>query len=235
MGNIGRGGTPVAVTERVHPDNRRLAERAAKALRLDIAGIDMLIPDIARSWREAGGVICEINGQPNIGLVGSPHLYELFLRRLVTGDGRIPIVVIAGGESAASVSEIVTEVFEKRDLRVGRFEGGRATVAGEWIGDDWDSAFAAGEALIADTGVAAIVFRVGDADVLRTGLPFDAFDTLVVAADADGRVVEALRPACRGEVLVEGESVSFADEGAFAAVIDSVMMSGETVTGFGND
>lgn len=215
MGNIGRGGTPVAVMDRVHPDNRRLAERAAAALRLDIAGIDMLIPDIGRSWRENGGVICEINGQPNIGLVGSPHLYDLVLKHLVTGDGRIPIAVIVGGDSSAA-ADAVSGMFEEKGLCVGRFERGRVTVGGERIGVDWKHAFAAGEALIADAGVEAIVFRIDDAGVLRTGLPFDVFDMLIVGEDAADDVVEALRSACRGKVFAGGEPISFQDGVAFA-------------------
>ncbi|KPQ37992.1 MAG: putative D-alanine-D-alanine ligase, partial [Porphyrobacter sp. HL-46] len=52
--NVASGGMPVAVFERVHPDNAQLAVRAAAALRLDLAGVDLIIPDIARSWREGG-------------------------------------------------------------------------------------------------------------------------------------------------------------------------------------
>src|SRR5690606_3561696 len=43
--NISTGGTALDVTSQVHPDNRWLAERAARVVGLDIAGIDFLCPD----------------------------------------------------------------------------------------------------------------------------------------------------------------------------------------------
>lgn len=53
--NIATGGTAVDVTEAVHPDNAEAAIKAAKALGLQVAGVDLLSPDISRSWREIRG------------------------------------------------------------------------------------------------------------------------------------------------------------------------------------
>src|SRR5690606_8124879 len=39
--NVSAGGTPVAVTDRMHPDNARAAERAAELVGLDLAGVDL--------------------------------------------------------------------------------------------------------------------------------------------------------------------------------------------------
>ncbi len=72
--NVASGGTPVDVFDQVHIDNRQLAERAARAFRLDVAGIDLLIPDISRSWKETGAGICEINAQPCFGRATAGHL-----------------------------------------------------------------------------------------------------------------------------------------------------------------
>jgi cyanophycin synthetase len=55
--NLSTGGTMENVTAEVHPDNRHLAVRAAALAGLDVAGIDFITPDIARSYREAGGAI----------------------------------------------------------------------------------------------------------------------------------------------------------------------------------
>jgi cyanophycin synthetase len=68
--NVTMGGTIEPVLEVAHPDNVALAVRAARVLRLDLAGVDLLIPDIRRSWHETGAAICEVNAQPEM----SPHL-----------------------------------------------------------------------------------------------------------------------------------------------------------------
>ena len=65
--NVATGGTPVSVFDQIHPDNKLLAIRAAAALRLDLAGVDLLIPDIGQSWKLGGAAVCEVNSQPNLG------------------------------------------------------------------------------------------------------------------------------------------------------------------------
>ena len=47
-------GTADDLTHAVHPDNRMLAERVARVVGLDIAGIDFITPDVSRSWRDVG-------------------------------------------------------------------------------------------------------------------------------------------------------------------------------------
>ncbi|HEV7786051.1 MAG TPA: hypothetical protein VGQ28_11985, partial [Thermoanaerobaculia bacterium] len=62
------GGKVVAVTERdavdrtddLHEDSRIMAERAAAALGLEVAGIDFVSPDASQSYRDVGGVIVGI-------------------------------------------------------------------------------------------------------------------------------------------------------------------------------
>ncbi len=63
--NWGLGGTTADVTDEVHPDNTELFEEVARVLKAPIVGIDFIIPDITRSWREQErcGVI-ECNSMP---------------------------------------------------------------------------------------------------------------------------------------------------------------------------
>ena len=49
-GNLSTGGTSVDVTDVVHPDNREMAVRAARAIGLDVCGIDFLTTDITKSY-----------------------------------------------------------------------------------------------------------------------------------------------------------------------------------------
>ncbi|HWB34246.1 MAG TPA: hypothetical protein VG753_02940, partial [Candidatus Paceibacterota bacterium] len=59
------GGTTTDVTDDVHPDNKALFEEIAKVLHAPIVGIDFIIQDISKSWKEQQkcGVI-ECNGRP---------------------------------------------------------------------------------------------------------------------------------------------------------------------------
>jgi cyanophycin synthetase len=70
----GEGGATVEVTEAVHPDNKEMFEQVARLLADPAIGLDFIIDDISRSWRETSraGVI-ECNSAPFIDL----HHYPL--------------------------------------------------------------------------------------------------------------------------------------------------------------
>ena len=71
-GNLSTGGTAIDMTDHVHHDNRDMAMRAARAIGLDVAGVDFITPDITRSYREVGGAICEVNAAPGFRMHVAP-------------------------------------------------------------------------------------------------------------------------------------------------------------------
>jgi cyanophycin synthetase len=104
--NVSTGGTTRLVTDIIHPHNRQLAIRAADVMRLDVAGIDLLIPDIERSWLDSGAVICEVNSQPQIGEGNVPGLYDRFLDKLLGGTGRIPTGLILSSDDETNPGQL---------------------------------------------------------------------------------------------------------------------------------
>lgn len=177
--NIASGGMPVAVTERVHPDNRRLAEQAAAALRLDIAGVDLLIADVAQSWRQTGAAICEVNAQPNLGSVTAQHLQAEILRARVAGNGRIPLVLTLGAQ-AAETAQAVRSLWQVQGLRAALV----SAPAGRGL-------YASVQARLSDAEVQAVVAVVEDS-LLGTGLPFDRCDALVLAGPLEPGMLRML-------------------------------------------
>ena len=63
--NLSTGGTARAVTD-IHPKNAEFAVQAAKAVGLDVAGIDICSKDIAVPLTENGGAILEVNAGPGL-------------------------------------------------------------------------------------------------------------------------------------------------------------------------
>ena len=61
---IAGGSNEIIEIKEVHPDNIDLCIRAAQLFCLDIAGIDLIINDIKKSWLEQNCAICEINAMP---------------------------------------------------------------------------------------------------------------------------------------------------------------------------
>lgn len=83
--NVNVGGVPVSFPlDNIHEDNISLSRDVVNAIGLNLAGVDLLIDDLSKSWREIGGVICEINAQPSLGYLTSKHLYSEILKKELT-------------------------------------------------------------------------------------------------------------------------------------------------------
>jgi len=88
------GGIDEDVTESAHPENISLALRAATMLGIEIAGVDIISPEISRPWYENGAMINEVNFAPLLGGAEISRSYlPTFFSRLIEGNGRIPVDV----------------------------------------------------------------------------------------------------------------------------------------------
>ena len=175
--NISSGGTPFVVTDRVHPDNRDLVERAVNLLRLDLAGVDLIIPDISRSWRETSAAIIEINAQPQLVAASQTHLYAQILASRAPNGGRIPVAIVIGKAARMRWRCRCCE-----NLRHGAAKVGLASRQGLWLADrvigrSGLTPFEAGRALLAQRDTAALLLVIDDASVIGSGLPVDRFDS----------------------------------------------------------
>lgn len=165
--NVGLGGTREGVAlDQVHPDNIKLVSKAASLLKLDLAGIDLLIPDIARSWRESGGGICEVNGQPQL----AAHLHRQLLPKLLQGHGdghrygRVPVVCICLSSALWSQHTVVQHTLAAAGIRVA-----------------WVNSYEACWQALADSEVDAVIWQLEDSLPHLTPMPVDVVDVFVLA------------------------------------------------------
>jgi cyanophycin synthetase len=207
--NVASGGVPVPVLEQVHPDNLALAARAARALRLDLAGIDLLIPDIAISWLESGAAICEVNAQPQLW----PTLPAMLLKRLVKGKGRIPVIVVLGSPAETAWASQLAERIGSLGGRVGLATREGVSVAGATIVPGPCDVLAGGATLLLNPDVDLAMLCLDDLSLAQSGLPCDRFDLLILAGElAEGEArrhwlgfARLLTQACQGPVLANAE------------------------------
>lgn len=177
-GNLSTGGTAIDVTDRVHPDNREMAERAARAVGLDVAGVDFLTPDISRSYHQVGGAVCEVNAAPGFRMhlaptVGKPRdVAGRVIDMLFSPERRapLPIAAITGTNGKTTTTRMVAHIAGLSGLRVGWtttdgvYIDGRRTAKGDFTGP------VAAAMVLRDPGVELAVLETARGGLLRRGL-----------------------------------------------------------------
>ena len=95
------GGIDEDVSRIIHPHNLSAALAAADLFGLEVAGVDMISPDIRQPWHANGAIINEVNYAPLLGggEISRAHI-GTYLDRIVPGRGLIPVHVYLGAEGA---------------------------------------------------------------------------------------------------------------------------------------
>lgn len=195
------GGHDEEVTATIHPENVRVARRAAEVFALDVAGVDIISADITRPWHENGAIINEVNFAPLLG--GHPisrSYIATHLRSLIEEDGRLPIEVFVGGPEALAAG---------RRRQAELTAAGTATAltshelsldtAGAELVLTARGVYKRCRALLMDPAVAAIVLVAQTDEFEQIGLPIDRITSLQVV---DRLLVRSGQPA---EPLAEAD------------------------------
>jgi cyanophycin synthetase len=180
--NISTGGTAVDVTAVIHPDNIRAAERAARALELKVAGVDFIISDIARSWHEVGGGICEVNS-----IVGlRPHwlanpeqnvVAPIFDLIAPAGESlRIPTAMITGTKGKTTTTLMLRAILAAAGHCVGSVTTDGVSVAGEEIASGDFAGYTGASIVLRDPTVTAAVLETARGGILKNGIFLDRCD-----------------------------------------------------------
>jgi UDP-N-acetylmuramyl tripeptide synthase len=180
------GGPVVDATEAIHPDNRAILERAASTLELAIAGINFLSEDIARSWREIGGAVLEMEAFPDLRshrvASSGRSMIEPILRSLLPpgSDGRIPTCAVTGSVGKTTTVNMVARILGTMGLMAGR-----CNTEGVWVGDERQQAgdCAGGRYardLLLDHRVQAGIFEIARGGLLKEGMGIAEVDVAAV-------------------------------------------------------
>jgi hypothetical protein len=187
------GGVDEEVTSFVHPENLRVALAATALFGLDVAGIDIISPDIARPWHSNGAIVNEVNYSPVLGGgdISRRHIPE-YLDRLLDGDGRIPVEVFVGSDAAWQAALARREAL--------RAKGRRAFLTNADLTLDGNGAelpmpigglYRRARALVLSSEVEALVLAVQTDELLHTGLPLERVDRVT---EVDRDVVSVRAP-----------------------------------------
>lgn len=187
--NLSTGGVAIDVTDQIHEHNKELVLRAVDIVGLDVAGVDLVTPDIGKPFDRDGGAIIEINAAPGIRM----HHYPVEGQprnagRAIVGylfpnpedNGRIPLAVVTGTNGKTTTTRLLAYMGRKSGHVVGY-----TTTSGVYInetclieGDTTGPRSA--QAVLKDRRVTLGVLETARGGILRGGLGYDKADVAVV-------------------------------------------------------
>ena len=238
--NLSTGGIAIDRTDDIHPENIWLAERVAKIIGLDIAGIDVVTPDISKPLQEVDGVIVEVNAAPGFRMhvapsQGLPRNVSAPVLDMLFPEGqpsRIPIIAITGTNGKTTTTRLIAHIYRQTGKTVGY-----TTTDGIYLNDyivekgDNTGPISAG-VILRDPMVEVAVLECARGGILRSGLAFDRCDIgviLNVAADhlglGDIDTVEQMakvKGVVAETVSADGYAVLNADDPLVAAMAKNV-------------
>ena len=176
--NLSTGGTATDVTDVIHPDNREMAERAVRAIGLDVGGVDFLSRNITESYRAIGGGICVVNAAPGFRMhvapsegtsrdVAGPVIDMLFPPG---APSRVPIAALTGTNGKTTTARMLAHVTKMAGYTPGLtttdgvYIDGQRTVAGDMTGP------VSARMVLADPQIDIAVLETARGGLLRAGM-----------------------------------------------------------------
>lgn len=191
--NLSTGGTAKDCTDIIHPDNINYAIRAAEAVGLDIAGVDICTKDISKPISLNNGAVIEVNASPGLRMHTNPNSGK---SRNVAADIidylfpdtkkiSIPVISITGTNGKTTTTRMIGHIFSMKGLYVGMTTTGgiyldnKCVLKGDTTGPE--SAYT----VLMDKKVEVAVLETARGGIIRRGLAYDLADVGVITNISD--------------------------------------------------
>jgi cyanophycin synthetase len=186
--NISTGGTAIDRTDEVHPENVFLFERIAKIIGLDVAGVDIIAPNVSEPLHENGGGIIEVNAAPGFRMHLAPsegigrNVAEHVVNMLFPPGtpSRIPIFAITGTNGKTTTTRLIAHILKGSGKTVGFTTTDGTYIQNQQIVAGDNTGPVSAQLVLKDPTVEVAVLETARGGIIRAGLGFDYCDIGVV-------------------------------------------------------
>ncbi len=186
--NISTGGTAIDRTDEVHPENVFLFERIAQIIGLDIAGVDVVAPNVSEPLAENGGGIIEVNAAPGFRMHLSPsegigrNVAEYVIDMLFPPGtpSRIPIFAITGTNGKTTTTRLIAHILKGTGCTVGFTTTDGTYIQNNKILTGDNTGPVSAQLVLKDPTVDVAVLETARGGIIRSGLGFDYSDIGIV-------------------------------------------------------
>jgi cyanophycin synthetase len=186
--NISTGGTAIDRTDEVHPENVFLFERIAQIIGLDIAGVDVVAPNVSEPLTENGGGIIEVNAAPGFRMHLDPsegigrNVAEYVIDMLFPPGtpSRIPIFAITGTNGKTTTTRLIAHILRGTGCTVGFTTTDGTYIQNNKIVSGDNTGPVSAQLVLKDPTVDIAVLETARGGIIRSGLGYDHSDIAIV-------------------------------------------------------
>lgn len=186
--NLSTGGQAIDVTDQIHPTLKEVAITAAKAMGLDVAGVDMICRNISEPFHPDKVAIVEVNAAPGIRMhhypsegeardVGGAIVDYLFKSR---EEAAIPVVAVTGTNGKTTTTRLIKHLLEEEGVTVGMTNSDGVYIGKQSIDEGDCSGPISAKKILSNPTVDMAVLETARGGILREGLAFRYCDVGIV-------------------------------------------------------
>jgi cyanophycin synthetase len=186
--NLSTGGTAIDRTDETHPVNVFLFERISKIVGLDVAGIDVIAPNVTEPLTENGGGVIEINAAPGFRMHLAPsegigrNVAEYVVDMLFPPGkpSRIPIIAITGTNGKTTTTRMIAHIIRGSGCVVGFTTTDGTYIQNNQIVTGDNTGPVSAQLVLKDPSVQVAVLETARGGIIRSGIGYDYSDIAVV-------------------------------------------------------
>ena len=182
--NLSTGGIAIDFTDVICKENIEICKRAAKAVGLDVCGIDICCTDISKP---IDGAIIEINAAPGIRMHEHPYegesrnvggaIVDMLFKEI---PRQIPIISVTGTNGKTTTSRLISYILSLAGYKTGLTTTGGIYINNQCIDTGDTTGYSSAMTILTNREVEAAVLETARGGIIKKGLAYDLADVGII-------------------------------------------------------